>query len=600
VQQIWPTMPVGPLRSKLLACPAVPPQVVDCLVETCRNIPMITTSQYLAYSLKRVGVRHAFGVSGANIEDLYDAMHHTGHPRCILAKHEFSAASMADGYARVGAPVGVVMATSGGGAANLIPGLAESYASRVPVLALVGQPPTPLEGRGAFQDGSGRAGSVDMEALFAAVSVYCRRVAHADAIPLALHDALAASLGEQPGPSVLLLPKDVQRTVVDPQARAFGLLPAVMRRAPALERVQAAAALLLEAHTVLIIAGEGVARHEARNELIAFVARLNARVAVTPDGRDTFDNSDPRFIGVTGAMGHSSVVDWLARADVCVTVGTRLPQLARVGLEAKLVRRPLVSVHFEPSFAEGMTRVEVIGNVRIGLRALSASLGPRASPAVAPLASEEIATRFLPGARSGMLGFREAIEAVAARLPVDANVFVDAGNTGASAVHWLRSPSRGRFVVALGMGGMGYSFGAAIGAALFNGRRTFVLAGDGAFYMHGLEIHTAVENRLPITFILFNNDAHAMCFTREYLYCDEGSSQNLFHPSDLAAGVGAMFPSLKVLPARTPLEIGEGLRGAQSGPAVMSIRVDPCEVPPFVPFLQAMASIDENRARKAG
>jgi acetolactate synthase-1/2/3 large subunit len=160
------------------------------------------------------------------------------------------------------------------------------------------------------------------------------------------------------------------------------------------------------------------------------------------------------------------------------------------------------------------------------------------------------------------------------------------------------APSRGRFIIALGMGGMGYAFGAAIGAAFANNRRTYVLAGDGAFYMHGLEIHTAVEYRQPITFLLFNNDAHAMCFTREHLNYGGDYSYNLFKSSELAVGLGAMFPSLKVLPARTPSEIGEALRGACSGPAVMSIRVDAREVPPFVPFLEAMKVMDENRARK--
>lgn len=561
---------------------------------------MLTASEYLTRSLERLGVRHAFGVGGANIEDLFDAIHRAEFLRGILAKHEFSAATMADGYARVGEPLGVVMATSGAGALNLIPALAEAYASCVPVLALVGQSPTSLEGRGAFQDGSGHSGSIDSEALFAAVSIYCRRVAHANELPCALHDALAATLGERPGPSVLLLPKDVQRAGVDPRAPAFGLLPSPARRAPAADRVQGAAKLLSDARTVLVIAGDGVARHDARRELSDFATLMDACVAVTPDARDVFDNRDSRFVGVVGVMGHSSVVRCLTRADVCVVVGTRLPYLARAGIEAELAGRPLVSVHFESSFVDGAPRVELICDVKAGLRALSARLSPRTWPAVARHAPDELAPTFLPCARLETLGYREALQSVAATLPEDANIFVDAGNIGASAVHWVRSPSRGRFIVALGMGGMGYSFGAAIGAAFANGRRTFVLAGDGAFYMHGLEIHTALEYRLPITFILFNNDAHAMCFTREYVYYGGDYSYNLFQPSELAAGLGAMFPSLKLLPGRTPSEIGESLRAAPSGPAVMSIRVDACEVPPFAPFLEAMKGIDENRTRKAG
>lgn len=151
------------------------------------------------------GVTHMFGVDGANIEDLYDAAYFRDGITAVLAKHEFSAATMADGYSRSGAGLGVVMATSGGGCLNLVPGLGESLASRVPVLALVGQTPTTLDGRGGFQDTSGRAGSLDAEALFGAVSVSCERVLRPSDIVTALPRAIAAA--RTGGPAVLLLPK---------------------------------------------------------------------------------------------------------------------------------------------------------------------------------------------------------------------------------------------------------------------------------------------------------------------------------------------------------------------------------------------------------
>ncbi len=101
--------------------------------------------------LARTGVEYIFGVDGANIEDLYDAAYFRPDITAVLAKHEFSAATMADGYSRSGAGLGVVAATSGGGALNLVPGLGESFASRIPVLALVGQPATTMDGRAAFR-----------------------------------------------------------------------------------------------------------------------------------------------------------------------------------------------------------------------------------------------------------------------------------------------------------------------------------------------------------------------------------------------------------------------------------------------------------------
>src|ERR1700754_3221800 len=168
---------------------------------------------HIVAHLAASGVDYLFGVDGANIEDLYDAAFFRDDITAILAKHEFSAATMADGYSRSGSGLGVVAATSGGGCLNTVAGLGEAFASRVPVLALIGQAPTSLDGRGAFQDTSGRNGALDGEALFSAVSVYCRRVTSACDIMSVLPEAIAAA--RSGGPAVLLLPKDVQQTEVD-------------------------------------------------------------------------------------------------------------------------------------------------------------------------------------------------------------------------------------------------------------------------------------------------------------------------------------------------------------------------------------------------
>ncbi|ETB37100.1 hypothetical protein N602_22550 [Mycobacterium avium subsp. hominissuis 10-5606] len=177
---------------------------------------------------------------------------------------------------------------------------------------------------------------------------------------------------------------------------------------------------------------------------------------------------------------------------------------------------------------------------------------------------------------------------------------VDAGNTGAAAIHYLPVRRDGRFVVALGMGGMGNSFGAGIGIALGRnnsgrpGGRTVVIAGDGAFFMHGMEVHTAVQYRLPMTFVLFNNNAHAMCVTREQLFYGDRYSYNRFRPSRLGAGLAAMFPGL------TSVEVGDvdGFAAAMAaaldvdGPAVVSVECAADEIPPFAPFLTTSAVKD--------
>jgi acetolactate synthase-1/2/3 large subunit len=191
--------------------------------------------------------------------------------------------------------------------------------------------------------------------------------------------------------------------------------------------------------------------------------------------------------------------------------------------------------------------------------------------------------------RAGTLDSASALRVVDAALPEGSVVLVDAGNTGATAAHLVRAPQSGRFLLALGMAGMGYSFGGAVGAALASERRCFVLAGDGAFYMHGLELHTAVEHRLPITYVVFDNRAHGMCLVRERLLLETDAGYNSFAPASLAAGVGAMFKGLPASTCRTAAELERALAlsVADSGPAFVSVELGDVEVPPFVAFQQA-------------
>src|ERR1700753_983563 len=291
---------------------------------------------HIVEPLARIDSDYIFGVDGANIEDLYDAAHFSSDITAVLAKHEFSAATMADGYSRSGAGLGVGAATSGGGTLNLIPGLGESLASRVPVLALVGQPASTMDGQGSFQDTSGRNGSLDAEALFSAVSVFCRRVLSPADIVSALPSAIAAA--RTGGPAVLLLPKDIQQALVG--GDADGGNGGVRRRDARTGDPHAIVrALRRAAGPVTIIAGEQVARDDARAELSALRAVLRARVACVPDAKDAAGTpglGSSSALGVTGVMGHPGVADAVAGSGLCLVVGTRLSVTARAGLDEAL------------------------------------------------------------------------------------------------------------------------------------------------------------------------------------------------------------------------------------------------------------------------
>ena len=527
---------------------------------------------YIVDQLASRGIGFVFGVDGANIEDLFDALH--GHPDItgVLAKHEFAAATMADGYSRAGAEIGVVAATSGGGALNLIAGLGESYASRIPVLALIGQSPTALDGQGGFQDTSGRGGSLDALRLFSAVSVYCRRVTNPADIGTLLAEALAAA--RQGGPAVLLLPKDVQRSEI--RVSRTVSVPN-HRRTPDPRPV--ADLLGRTPGRVVIVAGAQVARDDARAEFEALRDVLGAVVVVAPDARDVSPDAP-----VTGVMGHPDVGAAIGDCEVCLLVGARLPVTARVGIEHALTSTLTLSIGAETPFVPA---VHVHSDdLRRSLAHLTSRVRDR--PPTEPVALShnvlQPPTHDGPGVRYG-----DAMAVLDEELPVDADVVVDAGNSGAAAIHLLPARREGRYVVALGMGGMGFSFGAAIGMCFARGRRTVVLAGDGSFFMHGMEIHTAVQYGLPLTVVLFNNNAHAMCVTRERLFYGGLDSRNRFTTSRLGAGLAAMFPGLPSSDVADVESMRIALRAAlaHDGPAVISVDCSADEIPPFAAFLTA-------------
>ncbi|MBU8821752.1 thiamine pyrophosphate-binding protein [Mycolicibacterium goodii] len=552
--------------------------------------------------LAQSGIGHIFGVDGANIEDLYDAAFFRDDITAVLAKHEFSAAAMADGYSRSGAGIGVVAATSGGGCLNTVPGLGESLASRVPVLALIGQPPTTLDGRGSFQDTSGDNGALDALSLFSAVSVYCRRVISPDAIHTVLPEALAAA--RTGGPAVLLLPKDVQQAEIGDRphvnGRATGMrlgteIPDLNMMVRALRRADG---------PITIFAGEQVARDDARVELERLRATLRARIATVPDAKDV--GGTPGFgsssaLGVSGVMGHPGVVTAAAGSGACLLVGTRMSVTARAGLDGVLGSVPTYSIGAQQPYVRA-THVhtdDLRGALTMLAEALTGNGRPHQIRVPDTVPRTELATPHHdgPGIR-----YRDAMRALDRALPDGTDIVVDAGNIGASAIHHLPVRRDGRFLVALGMGGMGYSFGAGIGMTFHRrehpgryGRRTVVIAGDGSFFMHGMEIHTAVQYRLPITFLLFDNHAHAMCVTREQLFYEDRYSYNRFGPSRLGAGLAAMLPGLTALDVDDVDGFSAALDAAlgADGPSVISVECSPDEIPPFAAFLANSSALTQ-------
>ena len=541
--------------------------------------------------LAATGVDYIFGVDGANIEDLYDAAHFRADITAILAKHEFSAATMADGYSRSGAGLGVVAATSGGGCLNTVAGLGEALASRVPVLALIGQPPTSLDGRGAFQDTSGRNGALNGEALFSAVSVFCRRIVTPEDIVSALPEAVAAA--KRGGPAVLLLPKDIQQSILDFGGSVNGNTNGLATVAHLGDPQVIAHALRSADGPITIIAGEQVARDDARAELAQLRSMLRARVATVPDAKDVAGTPGlglSSALGVTGVMGHPGVASAIADSALCLLVGTQLNVTARGGLDDALASTPTYSIGAAAPFVPS-THVhteDLRGSLKLLAQALNGDCRPtRVSgcrmwcrgpscnrPRMTGPASATARRWPCSMRRCRTVSTSSSTQATSAHRR---SITCRLAGTAGSWSHWAwavwDTASVPRSVSRSGVGSAAPS--------------SIVIAGDGSFFMHGMEIHTAVQYGLPVTFLLFDNHAHAMCVTREQLFYNDVYSYNRFGPSRLGAGLAAMFPGLSSVDVDAIDDLPAALQAALEvdGPSVIAVECSADEIPPFAAFL---------------
>ncbi|WP_238218656.1 thiamine pyrophosphate-binding protein [Tsukamurella pulmonis] len=532
----------------------------------------------IANALYAYGFRNAYGIHGANSEDLFAALlRRPPHRRLTvtIAKHEFGAGAMADGATRMTGRPACLIATSGGAAMNCVPALAESYQSRVPILALIGSPPTGAEGRGAFQDMCAAPRTVDLLGVLRGVTGFSAKVSGPDDLRPALDGALDCL--ERGLPAALLLPKDVQcAECVEPPPRT-PVRP--VAPAPSDEVIR----LLRAARRPLVLLGEGASRARLAGPVSELSAATGAVVAAGPNGRDAVPSRGG--VGIAGVMGHPVVSRVAAEADLIVALGTELDLMDRSGLDAAMDVTCTVHAGAEPPL-RAVTVHEPVRDLAAYTRALAAAAGPCRRRPWTRAVPEPI---VVPRNGSGVMTCADGVDALAEVIPRGALVFADAGNAGAAAVHRLPLGTGERFLVALGMGGMGHGIAAGIGAAIATRRPTVILAGDGAFFMHGMEIHTAIEARAPVLLVVLNNDAHGMCVAREDKFFPDLPGINRFRPSRIAEGLAAMFPTLPVRAVTTPHGARSAcedlLAGLGGGPSCLEIGTDPAEIPPFAALL---------------
>ena len=460
-------------------------------------------AEILIECLKEQGVTTVFGYPGGTVLDIYDALYRDGTIEHVITSHEQGAAHAADGWARVTGRTGVVIATSGPGATNLVTGIATAYMDSVPMVAITGNVGANFLGRDSFQE-------IDIFGVTLPITKHNYIVKDAGELAGVVREAFRIANSGRRGPVLIDILKNVQSMEAEYEPQKP--LPARRKSVPARELEQIAKALSA-AERPLIMAGGGAIASEASKEVVALAEKLDAPVVSTLMGLCACPASHPLFMGMIGMHGTATAAKLCMESDCIVALGARFSD--RVALNRDKFAAGKTVIHIDIDEAELNKNVPATYTVLGDLKEALATLLPMLKEKKRPFSEQAKQYRAEEKAKdtSPELGHRILIEA-AKLAPKDAVVVTDVGQHQMWTAQYFPIEKPRTLCTSGGLGTMGYGLGAAIGAAKATGRHVILVTGDGCFNMNLNELSTAVTENLPITILLMNN--HALGMVRQW------------------------------------------------------------------------------------
>lgn len=528
----------------------------------------ISGARALVEALRAQGVEFIFGYPGAATIPIHDALMDSGI-RHILTRHEQGAAHAADGYARATGRVGVCLATSGPGALNLVTGIATAHMDSVPIVAITGQVATTKLGTDAFQE-------ADTTGVTMPIVKHSFLVKDAKELEDVIGDAFRIASQGRPGPVVVDVPVNVSLADVEmagPRRRPETRIEAI--RSCDAARIGEAARMIDSSEKPLICAGGGVIAGSGSSALAALVKKCGIPLAYTLMGKGAFPDSHPLNLGMLGMHGSALANRAAQRCDLFIAVGMRFSDRATGRASAFAPGARIVHIDIDPAEMGKMRRpdVPVVCSAATALGMLAD--GVRAARRGVWLQELEQWTHghsALQADYDGRIAPREVFDALNRITRGEAIVTTDVGQHQMWAAQMCTVEHPRRFITSGGLGTMGFGLPAAIGAqTAFPDRQVFVVAGDGSILMNSQELMTAVENRLPLKILIFNNGYLGM--VRQW--------QQLFYERRYAATDISAQPDFAVLASAYG---AVGLRARTSDeiePAVlasMQVRDRPCVI----------------------
>ena len=538
-------------------------------------------SQIFVEVLCEQGVDTIFGYPGGAVLNLYDELYkNADRITHVLTAHEQGAAHAADGYARATGRTGVVLATSGPGATNLVTGIATAYMDSVPMVAFTGNVVTSGLGKDGFQEAY-------IEGITMPITKHNFTVRRVEDLADTMRAAFRIAQSGRKGPVLVDIPKDVTAAVCEFTSKK----PEPIRTVTTFnaEQVKWAADLIYAAQRPLVYFGGGVRSAASCQPLRDLIHKAEIPATYTLMAAGVVPYGDPMNIGMVGMHGCYTSNRAVADCDVLIAVGTRFSD--RVALNPKTFAKNATIIQIDIDPSELGKNVDVDLSLTGDASYILQAILPYVEKTEHKLWMEQIRgwqkNDYKPVDSDTELKPHQIIDEICNQAGPEAVYVTDVGQHQMWAAQYLHHTKSRGFLTSGGLGTMGFGYGAAIGAQMALGRdaRVVMLTGDGSFHMNLNEACTAVSYDLPIITVIFNNQVLGMVRQWQTTFYEKRYSDTDPHRKTdfvkLAEGFGA-----KGYRAATPAEFKAAFADAmkQKGPSWIDCRIGKDEkVLPMIP-----------------
>lgn len=486
----------------------------------------LTGSQIIIETLVEQGVTDVFGYPGGQVLNIYDELYKAkDRINHILTAHEQGAAHAADGYARVTGKTGVVIATSGPGATNLVTGIATAMLDSIPMIAITGNVPRELIGKDSFQE-------IDITGITLGITKHNFFINDIDELADSIREAFVIARSGRPGPVLIDIPKDIQTAVADFEPKAVEEdIPQCTASEDVICQVVEA---LKKSERPYIYIGGGVANKNMGDMIMRLAEKTGAYIGSSLMGLSAVPTKYERFLGMQGMHGHYASSMAQKNADLIIGIGVRFSD--RATGDTKRYARGGKIIHIDTDFAEVNKNIHadigVLGDIKDSTQRILDKAEKKENKnwekEVKAFIEEEnkilTENENLAGDR---LTPKKIFDVINSNKGEDAVIVTDVGQHQMWAAQYAEFDKPKRFASSGGLGTMGYGLGAAIGANVGDGNKTILITGDGSFGMNLNELATAVTYNIPVVIVLLNNGVLGMVRQWQTLFYDKHYSNTV-------------------------------------------------------------------------